>query len=170
MTKAIDQTNIAAIWGELRENVGPMLGGNLEVGGLPAIFGPNSLVLRFGLRYTSQYDYCSSSESVKRIQSALKEITGKEWNLRMEMEPAGDGRSRQYRRRNKLLLKQLRIVNGSKKWQKYPWLAGRSKKWEPGFSRWTSDSVRANRYPGEMRQRKSGSHKKCSNSSAKSPA
>jgi DNA polymerase III subunit gamma/tau len=89
--REIDQTNIVEIWGKLRENVGPMLGGNLEVVGLPAIFGPKSLVLRFSLRYTSQYDYCSSAESIKRIQSGLKEITGQEWNLRLEMEPANGG-------------------------------------------------------------------------------
>jgi DNA polymerase III subunit gamma/tau len=87
-----DDLDIAVIWPKVREDVGPMLGGQLAAAQFPAIFGPNTLVLRFGLEYNHQHDYCSEPESIKRIEKSLREITGKNWNVRVDwvttVEPA----------------------------------------------------------------------------------
>jgi DNA polymerase-3 subunit gamma/tau len=89
--------NVAEVWARVCEELGPILGSNARVAGLPAILGPNSLVLRFEARYTSQYDYCSASGSVQRVQEAMKAITGGEWQVRVELtqgEPsAADGKT-----------------------------------------------------------------------------
>ena len=77
-------TDIATITANVCLEVGLTLGENLKSAGLPAITGPKSLVFNFGSRYTHQHDYCSEPDSIKRIQLAFKEITGLEWNIRIE--------------------------------------------------------------------------------------
>jgi DNA polymerase-3 subunit gamma/tau len=82
--------NLEEIWTRVRDNVGPILGGNLASAGLPAILGPKTLVLRFALRYTHHHDYCAEPNSILRIQDALKTVTGQEWTVRIEKESGSE--------------------------------------------------------------------------------
>jgi hypothetical protein len=65
------------------EEVGPIRANHLRAAGLPAIFGPNSLALRFPAGY-SAYDYCADDRTTGLIQSALKRITGSDWSVRVD--------------------------------------------------------------------------------------
>ncbi len=90
---AQSDADLPVIWGKLLESVGPFLSGSLQKAGLPAIIGPNSLVIRFGDRYTSQWEYCSEPGQVEEIQKTIKSITGREWMIRVDKEarPEGSG-------------------------------------------------------------------------------
>jgi DNA polymerase-3 subunit gamma/tau len=78
--------SVADLWSRVLEKVGPMLAANLGVAGIPAIFGPNGLVLRFSLAYTSQHDFCSDSASTQKVAETLQAISGQKWNFRIETE------------------------------------------------------------------------------------
>jgi DNA polymerase-3 subunit gamma/tau len=64
-----------------------MLGNNLQKGGLPAISGPNTLVLRFPARYNLPLDHCQRPENIARVEEELKKLTGRPWHLRVEAVP-----------------------------------------------------------------------------------
>lgn len=76
--------DVADLWPRILDTVGPMLKANLEKAGLPAIFAPKSLVLRFESRYTAQCDFCSEPGSVQSVLEALRKVTGEVWFLRVE--------------------------------------------------------------------------------------
>jgi DNA polymerase-3 subunit gamma/tau len=75
---------VEEIWSLLLEAVGPILSGNLSAGKMPAIIGPNTLVLSFPLGYTSHQDYCALPTSVENVQRELERITGEAWTFRVE--------------------------------------------------------------------------------------
>jgi DNA polymerase III subunit gamma/tau len=74
----------AVVWERVLQDVGPMRGMHLRVAGLPAIFGPNSLVIRFPTDYSSGYESCASESGTEAIRQVLKRVTGKEWSVRVE--------------------------------------------------------------------------------------
>jgi hypothetical protein len=57
-------------------------------GNIPAIFGPNSLVLRFPATYNRAKEACQAPGPVAQIDAALKQLTGKSWNLKFEILPS----------------------------------------------------------------------------------
>jgi hypothetical protein len=61
-----------------------MLGGDLSKATLPAIFGPNQLVIQFSAEYNQQYVNCSDSSRLNRIQDAVRQLTGEPWVVRIE--------------------------------------------------------------------------------------
>jgi DNA polymerase-3 subunit gamma/tau len=73
----------------------PMLASHLKFASLPAIFGPNSLVLRFNSEYNHAYEVCDSEENLRRIEEALKSVTGTAVAVHCELEtdrmPLGAG-------------------------------------------------------------------------------
>lgn len=71
-------------WERVLQEVGPMRGMQLRFAGLPAIFGPNSLVIRFPTGYSSAYESCASESGIEVIRQVLKRVTGKEWSVRVE--------------------------------------------------------------------------------------
>jgi DNA polymerase III subunit gamma/tau len=75
---------LPAIWKEVVSQVGPMFGSNLEKAGLPAIFGPNTLVIRFAAGYNHQRDYCQEATRLARAEEVVRKVTGQQWNLRVE--------------------------------------------------------------------------------------
>jgi DNA polymerase-3 subunit gamma/tau len=79
--------NQPATWEEILTRVGPMLGNNLQKGGLPAISGPNTLVLRFPARYNLPLEHCQRPENIARVEEELKKLTGRAWHLRVETVP-----------------------------------------------------------------------------------
>jgi hypothetical protein len=63
-----------------------MLAGDLAKAGLPAISGPNQLVIRFSSGYNPQYQTCAEPARLARIQDALRLITAQPWVVRVEMD------------------------------------------------------------------------------------
>ena len=69
-----------------------MLARELSRAGLPAISGPNNLVLQFPLEYNASREYIEQPASAARIETLLQELTGLKCHLRVEgtREPAGE--------------------------------------------------------------------------------
>jgi DNA polymerase-3 subunit gamma/tau len=90
--RELTESTLTEIWPAVLEQVGPMLGGNLRRAESVAISGPKALVIRFPSRYNHERDYCQLSNSVTRMQEAIRKLTGQAWNIRVESagdEPAG---------------------------------------------------------------------------------
>jgi DNA polymerase-3 subunit gamma/tau len=82
----VSAATLPLIWSQVLEEVGPIRANHLRAAGLPAIFGPKALCLRFPAGY-SAYDYCADDRTVGAIQSVLKRLTGTEWSVRIELRP-----------------------------------------------------------------------------------
>jgi DNA polymerase-3 subunit gamma/tau len=76
--------SLEKVWKEVLNQVGVMLKGNLSKSDLPAIFGPNTLVLRFPVAYNSEREHCLRPSNVDKVESALRKITGQQCSLRIE--------------------------------------------------------------------------------------
>lgn len=63
-----------------------MLAGDLARANQPAIFGPNTVVIRFPSGYNRQYVTCAETGRQKKIQDALCRVTGETWAVRFEAE------------------------------------------------------------------------------------
>jgi len=75
---------LPSLWSQVLAQQGQLLGHNLEKAGLPAISGPNTLVLRFPPGYNATRDRCQDPENVGRIELLLQQLTGKKCHLRIE--------------------------------------------------------------------------------------
>jgi hypothetical protein len=67
--------------------VGQMLAADLRKANLPAIFGPNTLAIRFPEAYNKARDNCQTPGNVTRIEDALNKVTGRTWTFRIEAIP-----------------------------------------------------------------------------------
>src|SRR5207249_8349338 len=63
--------SLPQIWQEVLNHVGPMLASALRKAQLPAIFGPNTLVLHFPSSYNSERQHCQQPANVARVEEAL---------------------------------------------------------------------------------------------------
>jgi hypothetical protein len=81
---ALSPETLPQIWPEILTQVGPILARELEKAGLPAISGPNNLVLRFSSDYNRQCSFCGDPVRVQRVQEVLRRVTGHEWTLVIE--------------------------------------------------------------------------------------
>jgi DNA polymerase-3 subunit gamma/tau len=91
-TKVLSPDSLTAIWKEVRAQAGPFLSRHLEPAGLPAILGPNALVIRFAAEYNSECEHCQQPASVGRIEELLRKVTGQAIAVRIES--LGGGASR----------------------------------------------------------------------------
>ena len=64
------------------------MGNFLEKAGLPAITGPNSLVLRFPADYNQAREYCQEPTRLAKIEEAVRKVSGHPWTVRVEAGPA----------------------------------------------------------------------------------
>jgi DNA polymerase-3 subunit gamma/tau len=78
------EMSAAEFWPRLIEQLGPIRGNHLRQAQLPAISGPNSLVIRFPDAYTAAYESVASESTVEAMRLALKKITGADWAVRVE--------------------------------------------------------------------------------------
>jgi DNA polymerase-3 subunit gamma/tau len=76
---------LPSIWQGILGKTPPLFAGLLEKAGLPAISGPNSLVLRFPAGYTHELEYCSEASRVARLEEELTQVTGRRCKLRVEL-------------------------------------------------------------------------------------
>jgi DNA polymerase-3 subunit gamma/tau len=85
----LSEETLPRVWQEVLAQVGPLMGRQLEKANPPAIFGPNTLVLRFDSRYNAEREYCSEPTRVQRIEESLRKVTGHAWQLRIESVGSG---------------------------------------------------------------------------------
>ncbi|MBX9581610.1 MAG: DNA polymerase III subunit gamma/tau [Gemmataceae bacterium] len=81
------------IWGQVGRIVGekfPFLGNHLKFALSPAIFGPNTLVIRYLPRYNQPYEACASEANIQRLQDALRAVTGQPVAVRVELAAGPD--------------------------------------------------------------------------------
>ena len=83
-TGDITAANLPAIWSHVLQDVGMVRGKQLELTGLPAIIGPNTLAIRFPTTYSAAYDSCATDASQEVIRRVLKKVTGKDCQVRVE--------------------------------------------------------------------------------------
>jgi DNA polymerase-3 subunit gamma/tau len=76
-------------WPEVLLAVGPMLASQLEKAGIPATIGPNTLVLRFPVAYNQEREHCQEPSRLTKIETIVRRVTGRQWNLRVEGDAAG---------------------------------------------------------------------------------
>jgi DNA polymerase-3 subunit gamma/tau len=76
--------SLPQVWAQLATQVPPMLREHLGKAGLPAISGPNTLVLRFPVGYNHEREYCQQAASVARLEDGLRRLTGAAWTVRIE--------------------------------------------------------------------------------------
>jgi len=81
----ITPDSIGQLWREVLGQVGPMLGSELSKAEIPAIFGPNALVIRFPVGYNSKREYCQQPANIARVEAALRSITGQNYSFRIEV-------------------------------------------------------------------------------------
>jgi DNA polymerase-3 subunit gamma/tau len=80
----LTEQSLPHVWPEVVKLVGPLLGRDLEKAGIPAIFGPNTLVLRFPVDYNQSREHCQEPTRLARVEEALRKLTGRSWILRVE--------------------------------------------------------------------------------------
>jgi DNA polymerase-3 subunit gamma/tau len=84
----LNEETLPAVWSQTLGVVGTILGRELEKAANIAIFGPNTLVLRFPGVYNQSCQYCADPERVGRVEESLKKITGRAWAVRVESNPS----------------------------------------------------------------------------------
>jgi len=75
---------LPALWQAVLEKMPPILAREVGRAGLPAISGPNALVLRFPLDYNAARQYIEQSGNVARVETLLQSLTGVKCSLRLE--------------------------------------------------------------------------------------
>lgn len=89
-TLPLTQTSLPDLWHRLIHYLSeksPILANQLKSANLPAIFGPNTLAIRFPSGYNNAYEACSTEGNTGRIQEGLQKITGEPTTVRMELLP-----------------------------------------------------------------------------------
>ncbi len=82
--RPLTPANLPDIWAHTLRKVPGLLARFLEKGGIPAISAPNSLVLRFPVEYNQAREHCQDSSCSATVETALREVTGQSWVLRVE--------------------------------------------------------------------------------------
>jgi hypothetical protein len=76
--------SLGAVWPQVLSQIGVLLANDLAKAGLPAIFAPNALAIRFPVAYTKERDFCQEPSRLAKIEAALARVTGQTWTLRVE--------------------------------------------------------------------------------------
>jgi hypothetical protein len=71
-----------------------MMRSELEKAGVPAIFGPNTLVLRFTSEYNAQREYCQDPKRVEKLEGILRSLTDQAVTVRIESGSGGEAVNR----------------------------------------------------------------------------
>ena len=80
--------SLPLLWARLQRDLAdrsPLLANHLKNANLPAIFGPNSLAIRFVPRYTHAYEACATEQSQERLQDGLRKLTGQAVTVKVEL-------------------------------------------------------------------------------------
>ena len=82
--RPLTEETLAAVWSQTLRKVPGLLARQLERGANPAIFAPKTLVLRFPVEYNGAKEHCQAPSCVADVETALREITGQSWAIRIE--------------------------------------------------------------------------------------
>src|SRR5205807_217821 len=86
---SLTEETLGPIWEQVLAQVGPMLAGDLRIVQSLAISGPNTLVIQLPPGYNHIEDHHLDSARLGRIETALQQVSGQVWNLRLESAPSG---------------------------------------------------------------------------------
>jgi DNA polymerase-3 subunit gamma/tau len=86
----LTEATLPKVWEKVLGMIGAIHAREMSRGGVPAIFAPNTLVLRFPPAYTQSWEFCQEAERLGRLEEALRKVTGQAWKLRLESTP-GNG-------------------------------------------------------------------------------
>jgi DNA polymerase-3 subunit gamma/tau len=81
---ALTPKTLAQVWPAVLSKVGRFLATELEGAGLPAILGPNTLVLHFPRSYNAHREHCQEPSSLRKVEDALRRVTGEAWSVRID--------------------------------------------------------------------------------------
>jgi DNA polymerase-3 subunit gamma/tau len=84
LPRELTSANLREIWGQILVKLPGLLSRMLEKGGVPAIFAPNGLVLRFPAEYNMPKEHCQDPSCIAQVEAALREHTGQPWAFRVE--------------------------------------------------------------------------------------
>jgi DNA polymerase-3 subunit gamma/tau len=87
-TFSLTDSTLPALWTRVNRYLAdksPMLASHLKFAKLPAIFGPNTLVIRFQTEYNHAYEVCDAEENIHRIEEALLKECGKPITVACEL-------------------------------------------------------------------------------------
>jgi hypothetical protein len=87
----LTEESLPRVWQAVLAQIGRLMATPVEKAGLPAIFAPNTLVLRFDGRYNVEREHCSEPSRIQRIEETLRRITEQPWQLRIESIGSGAG-------------------------------------------------------------------------------
>lgn len=133
-TLALSEQTLPEIWDRLHSDLSsksPFLATHLRAAKLPAIFGPNSLVIRFPSDYSQAYDAVAAEPALIRIKESLQRIVGTAVSVKPELQasparsagqsrnevnPAGQASERKKQLMNLPLMKKAADVLGAQFW------------------------------------------------------
>jgi DNA polymerase-3 subunit gamma/tau len=76
---SLSESGLPSLWNRVNRHLSdrsPMLASHLKFASLPAIFGPNTLVIRFQSEYNQAYEVCDREENIRRIEETLERECG----------------------------------------------------------------------------------------------
>jgi DNA polymerase-3 subunit gamma/tau len=85
---SMNASSLAALWDRVNRHASerfPMLASHLKLANLPAIFGPNMLVIRFQSEYNQAYEMCDADENIRRIEEILLRECGEPIKVACEL-------------------------------------------------------------------------------------
>jgi DNA polymerase-3 subunit gamma/tau len=84
----LNADSLPLVWEQILASVGGILAAELNKGGIPAISGPNTLVLHFPAAYNQAKAFCEAPDRVRRVEEAVRKLAGPAWGFRVESGPA----------------------------------------------------------------------------------
>ena len=94
----LSKESLPQVWSRVSrylEEKAPILAKALRDAKMPAIFGPNSLAIRFAPDYSSSYDFCCSDRQAERLSEAFRQVTGTPATVKFDLDrmPSADDAS-----------------------------------------------------------------------------
>jgi len=83
MGLALDADSLISVWAETLSAVGGLHERELRRG-TPRLLGERAIVLSFGAGLENSWSYCNEGPRIKRVEEALKAVTGEECSIRFE--------------------------------------------------------------------------------------
>jgi DNA polymerase-3 subunit gamma/tau len=88
----LEETTVETVWQRAKSILAdrsPILARSLEFSLTPAIFGPNSLAIRFQPGYSDAYRACNTDLGQERVADAVRRVTGQPTTVRFDPPPSG---------------------------------------------------------------------------------
>lgn len=86
-SQELTEETLGSVWANLNQYLSeksPLLAACLRTASPPAIFGPNSLAIRFHISYNAAIESCRSEQNLLKLTEALKKLLGKPAVVKIE--------------------------------------------------------------------------------------